>query len=67
MERLKFKDGMYWITIEYSVIEFKRRYYWQVRCCNGRVKCQSKTDYKKRCLAYNDAIAFASYTGLKVR
>lgn len=67
MDRVKFKDGKYWIEIGYGVIGGKRKWFWAVKSCNGRNKCSSCSIYEKKSYAYNDAKAFALYCGLTIR
>ena len=63
----KFKDGKYWMEINYHILNGKRSWFWLIKSCNGRIKCTSFTIYSKKSLAYNDAMAFANEVGLKVR
>ena len=57
----------YWIEIKRATVAMKWKYFWIIKCCNGRVKAFSKTLYSKRSYCINDATAFASEIGIEIR
>jgi hypothetical protein len=54
----------YWIEIHRNQIIGK--WFWIIKCCNGRVKSYSNF-YVKQSLCFNDAYALSNHIGMEIR